>query len=206
MSEHIVGLTMMTAAALGLLSFFEPCTIATHTLFSARAHADLRAARHGALLGLWITRSAFSVGLLLTVVMLTAPPRLHGYWPSGVLSVMATVYLLSRFVYIPVPHLEAWKILPGGAALPQPAKLGLTLPACTLPLFVVVAALSAAHDSWSLAVVSGMLFATLFTAPTAVAALVGVSDAGRRFIRRAAFATPYLTAALLYGGAIYVLA
>lgn len=60
MSEHIVGLTMMTAAALGLLSFFEPCTIATHTLFSARAHADLRAARHGALLGLWITRSAFN--------------------------------------------------------------------------------------------------------------------------------------------------
>ena len=206
MSEHIVGVTTMTAAALGLLSFFEPCTIATHTLFSARVHADRRAARHGALLGLWITRGLFSVGLLLAVVMLTAPPRLHGYGPSVALSVMATVYLLSRLVYLPVPHLEAWKLLPGGAALPHAAKLGLTLPACTLPLFVVVAALVAAQDSWLLAAVSGVLFATLFTAPTAVAALVGVSGAGRRFLQRAARATPYGTAALLYGGAIYVLA
>jgi len=31
-------LLIFTAATLGMLAFFEPCTIATHTLFAVRAH------------------------------------------------------------------------------------------------------------------------------------------------------------------------
>jgi hypothetical protein len=49
------------------------------------------------------------------------------------------------------------------------------------------------------------LFAALFTAPTAVTALLGVSESSRRFLNGAARATPYLTAALLYGAAVYLL-
>jgi len=193
------------AAALGLLSFFEPCTIATHTLFSVRIHARRSRMEHGELLALWIARSLLLVGLLLLAVTLPAPPRFGGYIPSLMLAVIASVYLVSRFVYIPLPHLEFWKLLPGGGVYPQAVKLGLTLPACTLPLFVIVGVATAAQDSWLLAVGAGLLFATLFTAPTVATAFIGLSEAGRRFLNGAARATPYITAGLLYGAAAYLL-
>jgi len=190
---------------LGLLSFFEPCTIATHTLYSVRVHARRWPARHAELLELWAARSLVSIGLLLLAVAVTEPPRLDGHLPSVVLAVIASVYLVSRFAYIPVPHLEFWKLLPGGGVYPQAIKLGLTLPACTLPLFVIMGAVTAAQDSWPLAVGAGLLFATLFTAPTAATAFIGLSESGRRFLNGAARATPYITAGLLYGAAIYLL-
>jgi len=203
MSDPVIW--MVVAAMLGLLSFFEPCTIATHTLFSVRIHARRSPMEHGELLALWIARSLLLVGLLLLTVVLPAPPYFGGNIPSLMLAVIASVYLVSRFIYIPVPHLEFWKLLPGGEVYPQAIKLGMTLPACTLPLFVIVGAVTAAQGSWPLAVVAGLLFATLFTAPTAVTAFVGLSEAGRRFLDGAARATPYVAAALLYGAAVYFL-
>lgn len=194
-----------TAALLGLLSFFEPCTIATHTLFSARAHTSARGQCCAELLMLWLTRSLLAVGLLLIAVALSAPPTWGVYLPSAALAVMASVYIVSRFIYIPVPHLEFWKLLPGGMALAQSVKLGLTLPACTLPLFIIVTALTVTLDSAGTAVGAGLLFATLFTLPTAVTTFAGLSDTGRRFLNGSALATAYITAALLYGAAAYLL-
>ncbi len=193
------------AAALGLLAFFEPCTIATHALFSARVHARRSPAGHGELLALWAVRSLVLIGLLLLAVALPVSPRLGGYGPSIALAGIASVYLVSRIVYIPVPHVELWKLLPGGAVYPHAVRLGLTLPACTLPLVVIVMAVLAALDSWPAAVGAGLLFATLFTAPTVAAALVGLSGTGRRFLNGAARVTPYVTAGLLYGAAVNLL-
>jgi len=198
-------LALGVAAALGMLAFFEPCTIATHTLYSVRVHSGGRTARRVALFELWAARGAISIGLLLLAVSLIEPPNLGGRFPSFALAAVASVYLVSRFAYIPVPHLEFWKLLPGSGVYPQAVKLGLTLPACTLPLFVIVGAVTTAHGSWPLAVGAGLLFATLFTAPTAVTAVFGLSEAGRRFLDGAARATPYITAGLLYGAAIYLL-
>lgn len=198
-------LWVVVASVLGILSFFEPCTVATHTLFSVRVHARRWPARHAELFVLWVVRSLLSVGLLLLAVAVTEPPRLGGHLPGLALAVIASVYLVSRSVYIPVPHLEFWKLLPGGAVYSHAVKLGLTLPACTLPLFTIVAAVVAALDSWPAAVGAGLLFATLFTAPTAATAFIGLSEAGRRFLNGAARATPYVTAGLLYVAAIYLL-
>ena len=195
---------LATATVLGLLSFFEPCTIATHTLFSARAHAAAQVRCCRDLFGLWFTRSLLTVGLLLLAVTLTTPPAWGVYLPSVALAVMASVYIVSRFVYIPVPHLEFWKLLPRGAHLSQAIKLGATLPACTLPLFLIVTALSVTLDSVVAAIGAGLLFATLFTLPTMLTALMGLSDGGRRFLNGAALATAYITAALLSGAAIYL--
>jgi len=200
-----LSIVLAAAAVLGALSFFEPCTIATHTLFSARSHARRESECCRELLALWGARSLLSVGLLLMLVALAAPFQFSGYFPSIALAVIASVYLVSRFVYIPVPHLEFWKLLPGGAVYPQAVKLGLTLPACTLPLFIIVAAVTAAHGSWLAALGAGFVFAALFTAPTAATALLGVSESDRRFLNGAARATPYLTAVLLYGSAVYLL-
>lgn len=196
---------LLTAAALGLLSFFEPCTIATHTLFSARAHARPWPGCCRELLMLWATRSLLAVGLLLLALATTAPPVWGTYVPSVILTVMATVYIVSRFQYIPVPHLEFHKLIPGGARLPQAVQLGLTLPACTLPLFLIVLGVTITLDSPVLAVVGGLAFAGLFTLPTALTSVTGLSQAGQRFLKVSALATPYVTAGLLYGAAVYLL-
>lgn len=194
-----------TASVLGLLSFFEPCTIATHTLFSARAHARARPACCRELLVLWFTRSLLVTGLLAVAVLLTPPPMWDTVLPSMILAVMASVYIVSRFVYVPVPHLEFHRLVPGGLRLPAAVRLGLTLPACTLPLFVIVLGMAITLDSVALALVGGLLFASLFTLPTAVAAVTGLSVAGQRFLKLSARVTSYLTAGLLYAAAGYLL-
>lgn len=196
---------VVMAAVLGLLAFFEPCTIATHTLFSARAHARTWPGCCRELLTLWIARSLLAVGLLLLAVAATAPPRWGGNLVSLILAVMATVYIVSRFQYIPVPHLEFHRLVPGGGRLSHAAQLGFTLPACTLPLFIILAGMAITLDSYRLAIVGGLLFASLFTLPTAVASVTGLTAAGQRFLKRSALSTPYITAALLYGAAAYLL-
>ena len=196
---------VLAASALGALSFFEPCTIATHTLFSVRAHAHPWPGCCRELLTLWVTRSLLSVGLLLLALTITAPPVWGTYVPSVILTVMATVYIVSRFQYIPVPHLEFHKLIPGNARLPHAVQLGLTLPACTLPLFIIVLGITITLDSYALTVMGGLLFAGLFTLPTAVTSVTGLSEAGQRFLKVAALTTPYITAALMVGAAIYLL-
>lgn len=193
------------ASVLGLLSFFEPCTIATHTLFSARAHARARPACCRELAALWLTRCLLVTGLLTVAVLLTPPPAWGGVLPSVILAVIASVYVVSRFAYVPVPHLEFHRLLPDGPRLPAAVRLGLTLPACTLPLFVIVLGMAITLDSYTLAILGGLLFATLFTLPTAIAAAVGLSAAGQRFLKVSALATSYVTAGLLYAAAVYLL-
>lgn len=196
---------LASAALLGLLAFFEPCTIATHTLFAARAHGQPRTECCQSLLAVWLTRSALLIVLLVSAVLATPPLVWGPYLPSIILAVMAVVYIVSRFTYIPVPHLEFFKLLPGGRSLPHAVQLGLTLPACTLPLFVVVAGLAVTVNSVGFAALAGLLFATLFTAPMVVTSFKGVHSDGRELLNRAARGSPYLTAVLLFGAALYLL-
>ena len=197
-------LAWATASVLGALAFFEPCTIATHTLFSVRAHAQPRSACCRSLLILWATRGALTVGLFTLAVALVDAPQWNSTVPAILLVTMAGIYLASRFFYIPVPHLALYRLLPNSMRLPQAVQLGLTLPACTLPLFAIVAALIVTIDSMYIAIVAGLLFAGLFTLPTAIAAVVGFRARGRRFLQFSAIAAPFVTASLLYGAAAYI--
>jgi len=196
---------IVTAALLGGLAFFEPCTIATHTLFSARAHSQPRARCCRKLLAVWLARSVLCVVLLVAAVATMPAPDWGPWLPSIILSVMAMLYLVSRFTYIPVPHLEFFRLLPGRRSLPFAVQLGLTLPACTIPLFLIVAGLAVTVDSLGFAALSGLLFATLFTAPMVVTSFKGVHADGRELLNRAARGSPYLTAVLLFGAALYLL-
>ncbi|MEK7815573.1 MAG: hypothetical protein AAB294_01990 [Pseudomonadota bacterium] len=194
-----------TASVLGLLSFFEPCTIATHTLFSARAHARPWPACCRELFVLWVTRNLLVTGLLAVAVLLIPPVKWGEVLPSVILAVMASVYIVSRFAYVPVPHLEFHRLVPGGLRLPAAVRLGLTLPACTLPLFVIVLGMAITLDSYALALAGGLLFANLFTLPTVVVAVTGLSVGGQHFLKASALVTSYLTAGLLYAAAVYLL-
>jgi cytochrome c-type biogenesis protein len=199
------ALLLAATAGLGLLAFFEPCTIATHTLYTVRVHSQGRGACCRGLLSVWLARSALAAGLLALITALTTPPAWGPYAPSVILAAMATLYLVSRFAYIPVPHLAFHRLLPGSNRLPQGVQLGLTLPACTIPLFVVVAGMSMTVDSIAFAVLAGLLFAGFFTLPMALAAFKGVHAEGRELLSRVARASPYLAAALLYGAALFPL-
>ena len=198
-------LLLTTAALLGLLAFFEPCTIATHTLFSVRAHQQT--GRHCCqnLLTVWLSRVVLLVVLLIGIVLVMEPPVWGPYLPSIILSAIAVIYIVSRFMYIPIPHLEFFRLLPAGKSLPVAAQLGMTLPACTIPLFAVVAGIAATVDSVVFAALAGLLFGSLFTLPMVVTARLGIHKDSRELLNRAAQGSPYLTAVLLLGAALYLL-
>jgi len=199
------GLLLLTAATLGVLAFFEPCTIATHTLFSARAHQKNLQERMVEITLIWVSRSFLLVILFVVATLLTGTPEVNAITASVVLTVMASVYLISRKVYIPVPHLEFFRLLPFSSRLPDSVKLGLTAPACTLPLLVILIVLVVSVNSLPMAIYSALLFATLFNVPVLIAAITGINESGKDFLSKAANGTPYLTAVLLFSAAAYLL-
>lgn len=197
------ALLLVTAAALGLLAFFEPCTIATHTLFAARASHDGAHQRRAALVQLVLARTV----LLAAIFGSAAAVGLDGLSTAKatlMLGVVGAVYLVSRRLYLPVPHLECFRLIPGGDQWPQALKLGLTLPACTLPLVAVVGVIAALGRRIDIAASAGLVFGALFSLPTVWDSLHGLSAAHRAFLSRAANASPYVTAALLWGGAFLI--
>ncbi len=202
----MLTLLIISATLLGFLAFFEPCTIATHTLFSRRVHQnkDEHSCCHN-LFSVWLSRSILLTVLFLLAVLVIEPPVWGAYSPSIILFAIATIYLLSRFVYLPVPHLEFFKLIPGGKKLPFAVQLGLTLPACTLPLVVIVIGMAVTVASIPYAILSALLFATMFTLPMILVSIKGLDSNGLEFLNRASKGSPYLTAVLLLGLATYLL-
>jgi len=192
---------LVTALVLGFLAFFEPCTIATHTLFAARVHRVAPKQRSFALAQLMLARTG-----LLTLIFgaaaaigLTALPESLA---ALMLGVIGLVYLTTRKIYLPVPHLEFFHLVPRLVALPHGLKLGLTLPACTLPLVAIVAILSALTRHPSVAALAGFVFAAMFTLPTLWGSTHGLGSVARNFLAGAASLSPYLTTGLLWSAAI----
>ena len=196
-------LLLVAAAGLGLLAFFEPCTIATHTLFALRANRDTARSRWRALAQLVVSRSV----LLAAIFGIAAWIGLQTF-PAGaamlMLGVIGTIYLLSRKIYLPVPHIECFRLLPGHARLAQALKLGLTLPACTLPLVAVVGVISALSRRPDMALLAGLVFAGMFSLPTLWDSARGFDAPHRAFLGKAALVSPYLTALLLWSGAFLI--
>ena len=202
----MITMLLLSAATLGLLAFFEPCTIATHTLFSVRVKQKVENnVCCQSLVSVWLSRSTLLITLFTLSVLLFDVPVWGTYLPSVILFVMAMIYLLSRFVYVPVPHLEFFKLMPAGNNYPSSIQLGLTLPACTIPLVIITAGLAVTAGSIIFAALAGLLFASLFTLPMLIASSKGLSDETKQFLNRAANGSPYLTAIILIGASIYLL-
>jgi len=199
----MISLLLITAALLGLLAFFEPCTIATHTLFAVRAHAAAQLERSWALVQLLISRTLL-LGLLFGGAALLGLSALSATTAMLMLTAIGLVYLISRRVYLPVPHVEFFRLLPRHADLSQGLKLGLTLPACTLPLVLIVGVLAALSQQILLAVLAGSVFAAMFTLPTWWGVRFGLGPQARAFLAHAAAISPYLTTLLLWGAAFSI--
>jgi len=194
---------LMTAAGLGLLAFFEPCTIATHTLFAVRLSHEAVRRRRLALAALVLSRAL----LLMAIFGMAAWVGLDGI-PTAtamtMLGVTGAIYLLSRRIYLPVPHMAFFHLIPGHARLSQGIKLGLTLPACTLPLVLVVGVTSALTQRPDMAMLAGLIFAGMFSLPTLWNSTHKLDAAHRAFLGRAANLSPYITTLLLWSGAFMI--
>ncbi len=202
----MITLLLITAAVLGLLAFFEPCTIATHTLFSVRAHATSnRAQCCFNLLSVWISRTLLLSGIFAGAVLIFETPTWSPFMPSIVLSIIAVVYVVSRFIYIPIPHFELFKFIPSDKKLPYSIQLGFTLPACTLPLIIVTTGMAVTVNSIVMALIAALLFSSLFTLPMVFAQFKGFHGDAKQLLNSAAKGSPYLTALLLVGTALFLL-
>ncbi len=198
-------LLLSVSALLGFLAFFEPCTIATHTLFAVRAGQQGKAARRKALWQLLGSRFLLSTFIIGAAIYFREPPQWTGYTASVILGLIAVIYVLSRKIYIPIPHLAFYRLLPGGRRLPDALQLGLTLPACTIPLFLTVAGLAVTVHQWVQGIWAAMLFTLFFSLPTIFSAVKGVSPSQREFLSRIAGVTPYVSAVLFLGAALFLL-
>lgn len=198
-------LLLLSAAGLGFLAFFEPCTIATHTLYVVRTAQQTATARRRALLQLLASRTAL---LLLIFSTATGLAKMFGSpsWPgesaAWVLFLIASIYLASRTIYLPVPHVESFRLWPRHQNFSASLRLGLSLPACTLPLVAIVAAGCAYIARWDSTLLATIIFSIAFTLPTFVESILGLSARQRLFLDKAARLTPYLTAGLLSVGAL----
>ena len=194
---------LITAAVLGFLSFFEPCTIATHTLFAVRVNHDSARQRWIALAQLMLSRTLLLVMLLSTAAAIGLA-ELSANTAILMLSVIGLIYLITRKIYLPVPHLEFFRLLPRQDGLSQGFKLGLTLPACTLPLVVIVGIVSALTQRPGVAVLAGLVFAAMFTLPTLWDSTHELNAARRAFLSKAANLSPYVTTLLLWSSALLI--
>jgi len=194
---------LITAAGLGFLAFFEPCTIATHTLFAARLSRKNTRQRALALAELVLSRT-----LLLTAIFgVAAWVGLKNFSAGAamtMLGVIGAIYLASRTYYLPVPHIEFFRLVPGHVRLPQGIRLGLTLPACTLPLVVVVGVISASTCRPATAVLAALAFGAMFSLPTLWNSTHELNAGHRDFLGKAANLSPYITTLLLWSGAILI--
>lgn len=194
---------LMTAAVLGFLSFFEPCTIATHTLFAVRAYHDSVKHRWLVLAQLTLARA-----LLLTMIFSSAAAiglaELSSTKAMLMLGVIGLVYLITRKIYLPVPHLEFYRLIPRHDGLSPGFKLGLTLPACTLPLVLIVSILAALTQRPGVAVLPGLVFAVMFTLPTLWDSTHELKASHRAFLSKAANLSPYITTLLLWSSAFLI--
>lgn len=194
---------IITASVLGFLSFFEPCTVATHTLFAVRTNQDSPKRRWLALSQLMLSRTLLLVTVFVIAAMIGLA-ELSSNIAMLVLGVIGLVYLVTRKIYLPVPHLEFFRLIPRHDGLSQGLKLGLTLPACTLPLVVIVSILSALTERPGMAVMAGLVFAVMFTLPTLWDSTHDLSAAHRAFLSKAANLSPYLTTLLLWSSAFLI--
>lgn len=194
---------LLTAAGLGFLAFFEPCTIATHTLFAARLSRETVRRRGFVLVELVLSRTL----LLMATFGIAGWVGLEGLSAETAMTILAmigAVYLISRRIYLPVPHMEFYRLIPGHARASQGIKLGLTLPACTLPLVLVVGVISALTQRPDTALLAGFIFAGMFSLPTLWDSTHKPDAAHQAFLGKAANLSPYITTLLLWSGVFMI--
>jgi len=198
----VEGFYLVIIAVIGLLGFFEPCTIATHTLFGVRAHRKNGKTRHTEITKLLVSRVLVSWLLLSFAVTIFEIPRWETIPPEIIFLFLAAIYFVSRYSYIPIPHIDFSRLLPLKLRSQDAIRLGLTLPACTIPLFIVVLGITVTVGSFIFAFAAGLIYTVTFSIPTIVVAYKGAAETTRKIFDRSARITPFITSGLFLLAAI----
>ncbi|VAX23839.1 hypothetical protein MNBD_IGNAVI01-918, partial [hydrothermal vent metagenome] len=116
--------------------------------------------------------------------------------PEIIFVILAAVYFISRYSYIPIPHIDFSFFLPSKLKEQDSIKLGVTLPACTIPLFIVVIGISLTVHTFTFALIAAVVYSVMFTLPTIVTVFKGASVKTRKIFGTTARITPFITSGL----------
>ncbi len=185
---------LLNIAILGLIAFFEPCTIATHTLFAVHTKQKNKIIKELSIL--ITTRISLIIILLVVINILFNAPNWEIIKPEILFIVLAAIYLVSRYSYIPIPHLDFSELLPSKFKNNNALRLGFTMPACTIPLFIVIVGLTLTIDNIMFTIIAGLVYGVMFSLPTVISVYKGVSTNAATILEYAAKTTPFITAGL----------
>jgi len=193
------------AMILGLVSFLEPCSIATYTLNSARLHKGQTKEKLLGLSQMLIIKSLLLIAIFNLLVYILKETNIPSLVFIIALLVFASMFILSKFIYFYIPHLEFFRCLPKHQNLSQSLKLSLSIPACNIPMILLMSFLLINAHSYLVATLAAILFTFFYTLPTLYFITRGFSPKIRTFFGSLGGVMPTLTAIFFVFIALYLL-
>ncbi len=102
-------------------------------------------------------------------------------------------YTISRYAWIPIPHIRWYRLWGKGESHPLYLQLGLTIPACTIPLTISIIGWGMLKGQWPAAAALMAGYATGLSLPVFIITVMGMHPMVRAVLSPAA-RTPWITA------------
>lgn len=199
---------VLLPVGLGLLGFVEPCSIGA-TLIMVKHIEDKSAAGKLAELGAFALTRAVVIGLLGVLAVVVGSAFL--WMQRGAWIVLGAVYVAIGLLYL--TGRTGWLMRSVGprlrrlsgrhAAMGLGVLLGLNVPACAVPLLIVLlgtaAAGGAAGAAWASGFISLALFGLALSLPLVIAVLVAPARRGLDWLAALSGRLPVWTGLLLIG-------
>ena len=192
---------LLLGVVLGALAFFEPCAIASNVLFTQYVQRISRRQRFGQLGRMVLARIGLLAALGLAV---SAFARARGLPCRRCSSRSRTASSASSSsqplrLHPRAAHQVLRDCSRAEGRLTEGTKIGLTLPACTIPLAGALLMALAGTASPILGAITMSLFAVFFSVPAFIYSFRPATPRTLRFLDRSARATPYLTGGVVRG-------
>lgn len=191
---------------MGLLAFLEPCTIATYSINSVRLYHATTSEKTVAIVQLFILKFLFLLVLFSLLIYLFDAMTISNLFIIYTLLVFASMFFLGKFIYFHIPHFEFFRLLPNSEKFSQSLKLSLSIPACNIPIIILLSFLVINTHSYGIAAWSAALFTFFYILPTLYFILRGSSSVSRQFLTSLGGFMPTFTSVLFLFISLYLVA
>jgi cytochrome c-type biogenesis protein len=187
---------------LGLLAFLEPCTIATYSINSARIHKldDKEQAKN-------IFQLLFFKSILLMIIFSAVTylfSEVSTLFIGSVLILFSILFIVGQKVYFHIPHIDLYKLMPHSQKLSQTLKLSLSIPACNIPIIILLSLVLINAHSYPLAIISAIIYTFFYTLPTIYLIVVGFKTKTKELFSNLGTFMPSFTAFIFFIVALYL--
>lgn len=190
------------AALLGLLAFLEPCTIATYSMNSARIYKLSNAKKTQNIFYLLFIKSLILAGIFLAITSLFSEVPL--FFIGSVLVVFSIMYILGQKIYFHIPHIDIYRLLPNSKYFSQTLKLSLSIPACNIPIVILLSFVLINAHSYEIVIYSAIIYTFFYTLPTIYLVFKGFTDKSKLFFSALGTFMPPFTAFIFFILALYI--